>query len=104
MPRCKISGCREQAQPYGKRLCPEHAKRRDEKRKIYFAKPKCEFCGTQHTDNKNDQGVPECPTCRNARWEREYEQNKKNQIVDELMDCKDVQELKLFILQHLLKQ
>jgi len=49
---------------------------------LFEAVAKCEFCGTQHTDNKNDQGVPECPSCRNARREREYEQNKKNQIVD----------------------
>jgi hypothetical protein len=103
MPQCKISGCKEQAQPYGKRLCTTHAKRREEKRKIYFAKPKCQFCGTQHTDNKNDLGVPECPTCRNARYEREHEQNKKNQIVDELMACSDLDELKEFVRYYLLK-
>ena len=97
MPMCKISGCREQAQPYGKRLCPEHEARRKAKAQAYFAKPKCEFCGTQHTDNKNNQGIPECPTCRNARWDREFEESKKNQIVDELMACSDLEELKNFI-------
>ena len=104
MPQCKISGCKEQAQPYGKRLCPEHAKRREEKRKLYFAKPKCEFCRTQHTDHKNDQGVPECPTCRNARFERDYERSKETAIVDELMGCSTLDELKAFILVHLMKQ
>jgi ribosomal protein L37AE/L43A len=101
---CKISGCREQAQPYGKRLCPEHEARRKEKAKIYFAKPKCQFCGTQHTDNKNDQGIPECPTCRNARFERDLERAKKNAIFDELMICSTLDDLKAFIAVHLLEK
>jgi putative heme iron utilization protein len=37
MPQCKIDGCKEQAQPYGKRLCPEHEARRAAKAKAYFA-------------------------------------------------------------------
>jgi reverse gyrase len=102
MPICKISGCREQAQPYGKRLCPEHEARRAAKAKAYFAKPKCQFCGTQHTDNKNDYGVPECPTCRNERWEREEEHEKKAMIVKELMACSDLDQLKDFIRYNLL--
>ena len=104
MPLCKISGCREQAQPYGKRLCPEHEARRAAKAKAYFAKPKCQFCGTQHTENKNDQGVPECKSCRNDRFDREYEQSKKDAIVGELMDCSDLDQLKNFILIHLMER
>jgi ribosomal protein L37AE/L43A len=104
MPQCKIDGCKEQAQPYGKRLCPEHEARRAAKAKAYFAKPKCAFCGTQHTDNKNDQGIPECPSCRNARFDREYEQSKKNGIVNELMACSDLDQLKNFILIHLMER
>lgn len=103
MPQCKISGCREQAQPHGKRLCPEHAKRRDEKRKVYFAKPQCVFCRTQHTDLTNDAGVPECSTCRNERGIREEQSAAKTHIIEELMSCADIHQLKTFIIQHLLK-
>lgn len=104
MPMCKISGCREQAQPYGKRLCPEHEITRAAKAKAYRSKPLCQFCRTQHTNNENNQGVPECPSCRNARHDREFEQSKKNQIVDELMECSDLEELKEFIRYNLLRK
>jgi hypothetical protein len=103
MPQCKISGCREQAQPYGKRLCPKHEAARATKAKAYFSKPKCQFCGTQHTDNKNDLGAPECPTCRNDRLVKDAAHAKKNQIVNELMTCSSLDELKDFIRYRLLE-
>ena len=98
MPQCKINGCREQAQKYGKRLCPEHEASRAAKAKAYRSKPLCEFCRTQHTLNVDEHfGKPECPTCRNARWEREAEQEKRNSIIDKLEECSTIDELKEFI-------
>ena len=102
MPQCKINGCREQAQKYGKRLCPEHEASRAAKAKAYRSKPLCEFCRTQHTNNENVDGVPECPTCRNERLDREAVQEKRNSIIDRLEECSTIDELKSFIRHNLL--
>jgi len=104
MPQCKIDGCREQAQPYGKRLCPQHEVTRAAKAEAYRSKPLCEFCRTQHTMGVNGQGVPECPTCRNERHDRQYQQSKKNLLIDELMSCDDLDKLKEFIRYNLLRK
>ena len=104
MPQCKINGCREQAQKYGKRLCPEHEARRAAKAKAYRELPLCQSCGTQHTKNENGYGAPECPTCRNERWERVLAQEKTNAIIDKLEECSTIDELKSFILTHLLEK
>ena len=104
MPQCKINGCRAQAQKYGKRLCPEHEASRAAKAKAYRSKPLCEFCRTQHTNNENECGVPECPSCRNARWEREAAQEKRNSIVDRLEECSTIDELKEFIRYEILEK
>lgn len=102
MPQCKINGCREQAQKYGKRLCPEHEASRAAKAKAYRSLPLCQYCGTQHTGNVNNLNVPECPTCRNTRWEREEAREKRNSIIDDLEGCSTIDELKEFIRHNLL--
>ena len=104
MPQCKINGCREQAQKYGKRLCPEHEASRAAKAKAYRALPLCQFCKTQHTNNENVDGVPECPTCRNERLDREAAQEKRNSIIDRLERCSTIDELKWFIRYEILEK
>ena len=104
MPQCKIDGCREQAQKYGKRLCPEHEARRAAKAKAYRSLPLCTFCATQYTNNQTKFGEPECPTCRNKRWEREEAQEKTNAIIDKLEECSTIDELKEFIRYEILEK
>jgi len=93
MPQCKRDGCREEAQKYGKRLCPKHEAERKERSARYFAKPKCTYCGTQHTDRTCPSGQPECGTCRNERLEQESLKSDWLSKVEDLESCKTVNDL-----------
>ena len=104
MPQCKINNCREQAQKYGKRLCPEHEARRAAKANAIWSLPLCQFCKTQHTNNENVDGVPECPTCRNERWDRRYREERQRDVMDRLDSCATLDELKEFIRHEILEK
>ena len=102
MPQCKRDGCREEAQPYGKRLCPKHEAERRARSAAYFAKPKCAYCGTQHTDREDAFGIPECTTCYNARLERERQWDREYLTRAGLRECNDIESLKAWLEHHLL--
>ena len=102
MPQCKRDGCREQAQPFGKRLCPKHEAERKARSAAYFSKPKCVFCGTQHTDRKDGLNRPECMTCYNERLERERAQDVERLKYDALDACRDTEDLKQWIRYYVL--
>ncbi len=78
MPKCKKSGCCEEAVPYGKRYCPHHMQeyRRNqaEYEAIYATLRCCEQCGEKLTKTGHDRGDRLCRSCE-ERQEQERIQN-----------------------------
>jgi hypothetical protein len=69
---------------------------------MYFAKPKCIFCGTQHTERTDDFNRPECTTCYNTRLDQERAQHTERMKYDALDACRDIHDLKHWIRYYVL--
>ncbi len=67
MPKCKMSNCREEAVPYGKRYCPHHMQQYKRKQAEYAAISatlrQCACCGEKLTKTSHDRGDLMCRSC-----------------------------------------
>lgn len=102
MPQCKISGCKEEAVPGGKRYCPFHKARWQERRKRELEKPQCAHCGKQRTNLKDEQGWPRCKTCENRMRKEARQQDRRWQIMNQFDGIDSLQEMKDFLYHYAL--
>lgn len=103
MPKCKKSFCGEEADPRArKRYCAEHwygyQKKRREHKERQARLPQCERCCHKVSPSAVERGEVLCNDCAQEAFEAAQAQ----QVVDELGNCNDVEELKVWLSTHVL--
>lgn len=92
MPKCKLSNCREEAVPYGKRYCPFHLAEYNRKQREYReraeAAPKCPDCGVAPLLH---EGYIRCRACQDHRDQQERAAARQELFdgIDTLEELKD---------------
>lgn len=116
MPKCKMSICQAEAVPGApKRYCSWHLSEYLRKQREYAAIQRtlrcCEVCGGKLTKTSHDRGDTRCRDCQaeadaaaaeNARYRAE--QDAKRARLLELSNCLTIDDLKRFIINHLLER
>ena len=114
MPQCKVSGCREEAVPTGKRYCPAHKALYEAKQREYNEIQKtlrcCEDCGEKLSKTRHDAGEVKCGRCfqesEAARIESEEAGRRHREKMDRLAEldaCETVSQLRDYIRRHLFR-
>lgn len=108
MPQCKKANCREEAVPGGKRYCPAHMREYKQKQAEYRAIEAtlrcCVSCGQKLTKTAHDRGDLTCRDCTATILATAARRSAQAALEDELMACGGVDDLKTFILKHLLPE
>lgn len=101
MPKCKMSNCREEAVPFGKRYCPRHKAEYERKQREYAAIQRtlrdCECCGIKLSKTRHDAGETLCGDCAEV-VRKEYAEQRKQRAFDE---AATVEELKNWMREHM---
>lgn len=105
MPQCKLSNCRNQADPkYPKRYCTEHGENYLRKRKEYLAKqalrPTCvqPDCSNKLIPSQEKEGKVYCISCQELFDQQEQEFKKER----EFYEADTLEKLKLWLQKYVL--
>ena len=101
MPKCKMSNCREEAVPFGKRYCPRHKAEYERKRREYAEIQRtlrdCERCGVKLSKARHDAGETICGDCA-VVVRKEYSEQRKQRAFNE---AATVEELKNWMREYM---
>lgn len=106
MPKCKLSNCREEAVPYGKRYCPAHKAVYEAKKRAYAevaaTLPDCLDCGRKVSPNRASAGEIRCTDCGHRHEERRRRAVFEQERFEALDSAASVQEIKEWLARYVL--
>lgn len=114
MPQCKMFGCKEPALPTGKRYCKQHKTEYLAKQAYHTERkrdwPYCPDCGDKVNPETNryrpgtaDTSTILCATCYDEALEQYERGEQKRRVERELYEVDTVEDLKTFIMQHIIR-